>query len=245
LGALAILAARNHDLPGTIPNALPHRLFPSRTNTLTTSMVTAAAVLTTSTLLLTFAFVVSLFPRHLGAIPGSCVADDDGSSCDLVDGTWYQYGIFVLVCLVDPLYALGGPVLVIASVVSLTRRIRAPLFPLSRSLRGARIRAAESRCALPSTGNGLSRGFDVRLQCIEKAEWSVGSSTSSESRTVYDVPSRAARRRRVYARGTIRVRGTAVVPAGAMHSFKSDHNEVKVGAPYPERSWGRGPPMRP
>ena len=226
LGMLGLLAARNHELPRTIPKTLPHRLYPASSGSFTVGLVAFAALTTTVALFLSFLFIVSLFPRTWSDSWVCEPNDEGGSSCNLVDGFWYQHVLFLLLCLIDPLSLLAGPVLVVASIVVLTRRIRAPDPIVEVDTQGV-CPGGQINVHVAQHGNGDCGGVRLWLQCLEVAQWSAGSSTSSESRVIYEVPI-LQHPGGAFSRTTpILAHCMAVVPVDGMHSFKSNNNEIR------------------
>jgi hypothetical protein len=170
--------------------------------------------------------VVSLFPQGWSE-SWEChtCSDGDGSCCDLIDGTWYQYLVFIPSCIVLPLWILGGPIAGIFAVRYLRRRSKQalPIVEVSKAslVPGERL----DLCAMIH-GDGPNQGLLIKVECQEAATYDAGSSSSTDHAVVHQevLDHRG---------GFILHPGAALVldlgwqvPRRAMHTFTAKDNRI-------------------
>ena len=226
MGALSLGAARNDELPAHTPQRLALRLPFVGGEESGRALPGVFVVSTAAAMLLSFLMVVSLFPKGWSE-SWEChtCSDGDGSCCDLIDGTWYQYVVFIPCCIVVPLWALGGPIAGFLGVRFLRRRRRQalPIVEVSKArlVPGERL----DLCAMVH-GDGPVRGLTIKVECHESATYDQGSSSSTDTALVHeDVLDERG--------GFVLQPGAALVldlgwqvPRRAMHTFKAASNTI-------------------
>ena len=224
----ALAAARHDELPAQTPQRLAHRLTASSGEDKRRDLAVIFLVVTTIAFVLAFGFVVSLYPKTWSESWECYDCDDgEGTCCDLVAGSpWYQHVLSVACMIVIPLWAIGGPAAGLLGLRFLRRRAAVPL-PILEASTLMLTPAAQLELLLVVHGDRVFRSLGLRIVCEEAATYDAGSSSSTDTETVY--------RAQLVDSGTFQLpRGAPLVlsrswqvPRDAMHTFASKSNEVR------------------
>lgn len=220
-GWLLLAAAGNVERAARTPRSLPVRVEPREGGTESIlRWATWAAFLLVLFFSLAFALTVSLFPRTWDEAH-ECRGHGEG--CDLVDASWYHRVLSVAAAfaLVGGLAAIPLTILAVRDL----RRLRAmapPVIDLSSTsvTPGGRLDVV-----VALYGEEAFEALTLAVHCLEEAKYDVGSGTNTESAVVYDAV--LAERARYAGSGLVELARSWTVPDEAMHSFRSENNQVR------------------
>lgn len=172
-----------------------------------------------------FAARASVYPRAY-ADAWECVEGDDGTSCGLDDQTSQLTSVFHGVCFTAHILGLLSWLPSSVFAFAALRRLRRTSLPV--------LEISSARLVPGSTIDLLARQvgltawdeLSVRLECVERATYSQGSSSTTKTEVIWSQTVASARSGQRSRTTATELQGRLAVPLGVMHSFKSSNNEV-------------------